>query len=178
MANASVKSRLAHSLTALLAAPIIWSTGWAEPHSKSAPDREALSALIDGESLQANVNLASAKKCESKDPDTLLKCEMNILRSRIASCWNAAGFMGAPEPEKLFVIIDFNLNLDGTFSSPPEVVNDEQIELSEDPFWILARQAALDAVTNCEPYDFFSAETYESWKEIRLNFNPVQMAGR
>ncbi len=86
--------------------------------------------------------------------------------------------MGATDPEKLVVVIDFDLNLDGTFSSPPQVVNDEQIELSEDPFWALARQAALDAVMNCEPYDFFSAKTYESWKEIRLNFSPAEMGGR
>ena len=136
--------------------------------------RDALEVKADGPEGSAR----PITQCNSDDSDTLLKCEMNILRTKLAGCWNPAGLIGAPEPQKLVVVVEFDLSLDGSFASPPHVVNDAQIELSGDPYWKLARQAALDAVRSCEPYDFFSAATYESWKEIRINFNPTDMVGR
>ncbi len=165
-------------LAALLVCLLTPATAWAEEHGPNKPDLDALYVAFSENGIERIGATGSAAKCDSEDADTLLKCEMNILRRKIGSCWNAGTIIGAPEPEKLVVVIDFDLNPDGMFSSPPRVVNDEQIELSEDPFWILARQAALDAVTNCEPYDFFSEKTYDMWKEISLTFDPSAMYGR
>lgn len=100
------------------------------------------------------------------------------MRAAIQRCWNAGTIIGAPEPEKLIVIIDFELNRDGTLSSSPRVANELQINLSGNQFWRVAQREALSAVVKCAPYSFLPVERYDNWKEFRLNFNPADMVGR
>ena len=100
------------------------------------------------------------------------------MRAAIARCWNASTIIGAPEPEKLLVVIDFELNRDGTLASQPRVVNELQINLSGNQFWRVARREAASAVVKCAPYDFLPQERYETWKEFRFNFDPSLMVGR
>ncbi|WP_375205214.1 hypothetical protein [Hyphococcus sp.] len=110
--------------------------------------------------------------------DRLTASDEAKMRAAIQRCWNAGTIIGAPEPEKLIVVIDFELNRDGTLASSPRVVNELQINLSGNQFWRVAQREALSAVSKCAPYDFLPVERYESWKEFRLNFNPAEMVGR
>jgi hypothetical protein len=93
-------------------------------------------------------------------------------------CWNSGTIIGAPEPEKLVVVIEFELNRDGSLASQPRVANALQISMSPNRFWKIAEREALSAVIKCAPYDFLPVERYESWKEFRFNFNPADMVGR
>jgi len=110
--------------------------------------------------------------------DRLTASDEAKMRAAVQRCWNAGTIIGAPEPEKLVVVIDFELNRDGTLSSQPRVANELQINLSGNQFWRVAQREALSAVMKCAPYDFLPVERYESWKEFRFNFDPSQMVGR
>ena len=100
------------------------------------------------------------------------------MRAAVERCWNAATIIGAPEPEKLVVQIDFELNRDGSLVSAPRVANSLQINLSGNRFWKVAEREAISAVVKCAPYDFLSPDRYDTWKEFTLNFDPSQMVGR
>lgn len=110
--------------------------------------------------------------------DRLAASDEAKMRAAIQGCWNAGAIIGAPEPEKLQVVIDFELNRDGSLASSPRVANELQINLSGNQFWRVAQREAVSAVVKCAPYDFLPLERYESWKEFRLNFDPSQMVGR
>ena len=96
--------------------------------------------------------------------------EEALVRARVNQCWNRLS--GAPEPEKLVVVIEFELNRDGSLLGVPRVMNRAQIRSSGNNFWIAAEQRAVQAVTNCAPYDFLSQDRYDAWREFRFNFRP------
>ncbi|WP_411816475.1 hypothetical protein [Hyphococcus sp. DH-69] len=151
-------------------------------------DLDALSQLIDKERQNENKPKPSAPSQTTETAeraraaigagDRLTASDEAKMRAAIARCWNASTIIGAPEPEKLLVVIDFELNRDGTLASQPRVVNDLQINLSGNQFWRVARREAASAVVKCAPYDFLPQERYETWKEFRFNFDPSLMVGR
>ena len=99
------------------------------------------------------------------------------IKSVLSECWNSGAIIGAPEPERLVVVIDFELNRDGSLASSPRVANELQINLSGNRFWKVAQREAVGAVVKCAPYDFLPPDQYETWKEFRFNFNPSEMVG-
>lgn len=151
-------------------------------------DLDALSKLIDKEreTEKAPARNAPSQTTEQADKarpaigagDRLTASDEAKMRAAMAQCWNAGAIIGAPEPEKLLVVIDFELNRDGTLASPPRVVNELQINLSGNQFWRVAQREAVSAVMKCAPYDFLPVERYETWKEFRFNFDPSLMVGR
>jgi len=109
--------------------------------------------------------------------DRLAASEIDKMRAAVSRCWNASAIIGAPEPEKLIVELDIDLNRDGTLTGAPRVVNALQINLSGNRFWKVAEQNAVRAVQACQPYDFFDPSRYNEWKAFTLNFDPSIMAG-
>lgn len=150
-------------------------------------DFDALSQLIDKEKKneQSKNSQAPSETVETADRaraavgagDRLAASDEAKLKAAMAECWNASAIIGAPEPEKLLVVIEFELNRNGTLASPPRVVNELQINLSGNQFWRVAQREALSAVNKCAPYDFLPVERYDSWKAFRFNFDPSQMVG-
>ncbi len=152
-------------------------------------DLDALSQLIDKERekeqprTQSQTPSQTTEQADKARPavgagDRLTASDEAKMRAAVQRCWNAGTIIGAPEPEKLLVVIDFELNRDGSLSSPPRVVNELQINLSGNQFWRVAQREAVSAVMKCAPYDFLPVERYDTWKEFRFNFDPSQMVGR
>lgn len=148
-------------------------------------DLDALSALVDKSrkaEAASETDSEAALEADTARPaigagDRLTASEIDKMRAAVSRCWNASAFIGAPEPEKLVVLLDFELNRDGTLRSPPRVANAVEINLSGNRFWKVAEQTAVRAVIACQPYDFLNQATYETWKEFQLNFDPGVMAG-
>ncbi len=152
-------------------------------------DFDALSKLVDlekeNEQSEIPVETPSETVLESDTArpaigagDRLTASDEAKMRAAVERCWNAATIIGAPEPEKLVVQIDFELNRDGSLVSAPRVANSLQINLSGNRFWKVAEREAISAVVKCAPYDFLSPDRYDTWKEFTLNFDPSQMVGR
>ncbi|HQF32006.1 MAG TPA: cell envelope biogenesis protein TolA, partial [Hyphomicrobiales bacterium] len=95
--------------------------------------------------------------------------ELDALRGQIARCWNPP--VGAVGAEDLVVEIQMQLAEDGSLTGAPAVVNS-----SSNPFFRAAADAALRAVRRCAPYTLPAAK-YETWKDVKVNFDPRQMMG-
>ncbi|MCF6292348.1 MAG: hypothetical protein L3J04_03030 [Robiginitomaculum sp.] len=106
--------------------------------------------------------------------DALSVDEVDLLRSQMYGCWRAP--LDAPNPEKLVVRVKLRLNVDGSLQGAPEVLNQNRINSSNDPFWRAASSSAHRAVIRCQPYSL-PAEKYASWQEIILTFNAAEMMG-
>ena len=152
-------------------------------------DFDALSQLINKE--KENEAAATPRDAPSEVTETAeraraavgagdrLSASMNAkMQAAIGACWNSGVIIGAPEPEKLVVSLEFELNRDGTLASQPRVANATQINLSGNRFWKVAEREAISAVVKCAPYDFLPLEQFETWKDMRLNFDPSLMVGR
>lgn len=148
-------------------------------------DLDALSALIDKSRKSEAASEADADATLEADVarpaigagDRLTASEIDKMRAAVSRCWNASAIIGAPNPERLIVEIDIDLNRDGTLAGTPRVVNALEINLSGNRFWKVAEQNAIRAVQACQPYDFFDPSRYQEWKAFTLNFDPSIMAG-
>ncbi len=161
-----------------------------KPQEKPKPkpqdlDLDALSALVDkSRKSEPAAQDDSAAALEAERPraaigagDRLTASDIDKMRAAVSRCWNASAIIGAPEPEKLVVEIDIDLNRDGTLAGAPRVVNSLEINLSGNRFWKVAEQNAVRAVQLCQPYNFFDQARYQDWKAFTLNFDPSIMAG-
>lgn len=149
-------------------------------------DLDALEALIDKSRKSdpqtaddpGDTDVIADKARESVGAgDRLTASDIDKMRAAVSRCWNASAIIGAPEPEKLIVELDIDLNRDGSLAGPPKVVNSLEINLSGNRFWKVAEQNAVRAVQACQPYDFFDQARYQEWKAFTLNFDPSIMAG-
>lgn len=148
-------------------------------------DLDALEALVDksrkskpASEADSEASLeADTARAAIGDGDRLTASEIDKMRAAVSRCWNASAIIGAPQPEKLVVEIDIDLNRDGSLAGAPRVVNALEINLSGNRFWKVAEQNAIRAVQACAPYDFFDPSRYQDWKAFTLNFDPSLMAG-
>jgi len=97
--------------------------------------------------------------------------ETDAIASRLRQCWNFdAGTLGIKE---MIVEIRAYLNQDGT-------VRDVKIldtsRYNADSHFRAVAESARRAVYNCQPYSIFAekyADHYDSWKTMKLRFNPL-----
>ncbi len=137
------------------------------PDKDKAAPREVPSEVPTSDRNQQRVGLG----------DKLTASEITKIRAKMRLCWNTQAFIGAPEPEKLIVEVEFKLNRDGSLLGQPNILNRGQIQSSGNPFWVVAQRNAVTAVLDCAPYDFLPDDRYDVWQEVKLTFNPAQMAG-
>jgi hypothetical protein len=91
--------------------------------------------------------------------------EVSALRTRIMSLWNVNS--GAEHPEELRVVIRIRLNPDRRLAGPPQVVSS-----GSSLRYQAAVRSAVRAVQQGEPYTMLRDETYETWKEMEIDFDP------
>ncbi|MEM9897900.1 MAG: hypothetical protein AAF742_00815 [Pseudomonadota bacterium] len=149
-------------------------------------DLDRLSALVDkakkDEQKKRTEGEGTPIKSDKKRAavgagDRLAASDMMKVRTALNACWQTGSFIGAPEAEKLVVVVEVQLNPDGRLSKPPRVKNTVEINLSGNRFWKVAEREALNAVRRCEPLDFLPADRYDAWKEFEFTFNPAEAIG-
>lgn len=147
-------------------------------------DFDRLAALVDKERKNQQPKDPAEAAVEGERPqekvgpgDRLTASDIAKMQAAVSRCWQTQALIGAPEPEKLLVQLEIDLNRDGTLVGQPRVLNALQISVSGNQFWKVAEQVAIRAVITCQPYDFLSADRYAVWKEMQLNFDPRVMAG-
>ena len=95
--------------------------------------------------------------------------ELDALRARLAQCWSPP--IGWTDPEEVRVVLMLSLNPDGSVSGDPQV-----LERPDGRYEQAAPESALRAVRRCAPYTL-PPEKYESWKQVRITFDPTEMGG-
>jgi outer membrane biosynthesis protein TonB len=104
----------------------------------------------------------------------LTMSEIDAIRLQIQKCWSVPA--GARDAENLVVRIEFRLNPDGSLRGEPVILDRERMERPGQEFFRAAAESARRAVLQCTPLTL-PPEKYESWKDIKLNFDPRDMLG-
>jgi hypothetical protein len=97
-----------------------------------------------------------------------------LVRTHLARCWRSP--VDLPEPERLVVVVEFDLNRNGTLNGQPRVTSPRNYTF--DAPMRVAAESALRAVRACDPYPFpddpIVGEHYEIWRTNSYRFAPRQ----
>lgn len=95
-----------------------------------------------------------------------------LARAHLRRCWRMP--IDLPDPDRLVVTIEFEINRNGTLNGQPRVTSPRNYTF--DPAMRTAVEAALRAVRVCDPYPFpddpVVGEHYEIWRETEFTFRP------
>jgi len=99
----------------------------------------------------------------------------DALLAQMRECWNPP--VGAPNPEQLIVQVRVFLTQNGSLAQPPLLEPQTRAAAAANPYMRTAAEAALRAVSVCEPYKQLPVDKYDAWREIVMTFDPSRMAG-
>jgi hypothetical protein len=95
-----------------------------------------------------------------------------LARAHLRRCWRMP--VDLPDPERLVVTVQFDINRNGTLNGQPRVTSPRNYTF--DPAMRTAVEAAVRAVRVCDPYPFpddpVVGEHYEIWRETEFTFRP------
>ena len=147
-----------------------------EFEKKEIVDTNQIAALID----KAKEDEAVKKKKSDKITQSSKKnsfatgltlSEEDALRVQIFGCWSVP--LGLPYDQDLLVRIKLQLKKDGTIMKS-EILDHERMNRPGQKFYKVLAESALRAVRLCQPLKV-PPTGYEKWKNLQLNFNPVEM---
>ena len=95
----------------------------------------------------------------------------DALRAQIFGCWSVP--LGLPYDKDLLVRIKLNLKKDGTILKS-EILDHQRMNKPGQNFYKVLAESALRAVRLCQPLKV-PPTGYDKWKELQLNFNPMEM---
>ncbi|MFM7084567.1 MAG: cell envelope integrity protein TolA, partial [Hyphomicrobium sp.] len=151
---------------------------------KKAEVSDRLAALLDKDPTKRGAPEAGSETVEPTDKkgptagsekgnDTVLSLReqdllRGMLRTQIARCWRLPGGGGGTETP--IVTLRWRMRPDGTVDGDPQVEKP-----ASGPLASLATEAAIRAVTGCQPYDLPQDLYANGWQEIIWEFDPSQM---
>lgn len=95
-------------------------------------------------------------------------------RAHLRRCWRMPADL--PDPDRLVVTVEFELNRNDTLNGQPRVTSPRNYTF--DPHMRTAAEYALRAVRQCDPYPYpddpVLAEHYQLWRETTVVFDPSQ----
>ena len=146
----------------------------AEQPPKKQPDTfnpDKIAALLDKDKTAAQPEPArpSLGGTTSAIDAQMTATELDALRARLAQCWSPP--IGWTDPAEVRVSLLLSLNPDGSVSGKPQV-----LEAPSGRYEQTAPESALRAVRRCAPYTL-PPEKYDSWKEVKITFDPTEMGG-
>jgi colicin import membrane protein len=98
----------------------------------------------------------------------LSQSEIDALRARLMQLWNPPA--GIRNQEELVVRVRMQLGRDGKLIGNPQVLNSGSGFTFQS-----ARDSAVRAIFRGQPFDMLRAETYETWKDVEVTFDPRDM---
>jgi tetratricopeptide (TPR) repeat protein len=98
----------------------------------------------------------------------LSQSELDAIRTRLASLWNVQ--RSVEHPEELRVTVRVRLSPDRRLAEPPLVISK-----IDSPRTKVAADAAVRAVVQSQPFTMLRDETYERWKYMDIEFDPLAM---
>jgi colicin import membrane protein len=137
-------------------------------------DADKIAALLDKRDPQRNaatgaeLNSAPTLGTATGNAARLSQSEIDALRSRLMALWNPP--VGIQNPEEFVIRIRIRLDRDGKLSAPPQVLSSGSGMLFNS-----ARDSAVRAVFQGQPFDMLKPEHYETWKDIEVTFDPRDM---
>ena len=147
-----------------------------EFEKKEVINTNQIAALIDkAKEIESTKKKESSKITQSTQNNSfasgLSLSEEDALRAQIFGCWSVP--LGLPYDENLLVRIKLELKKDGTILKS-EILDHERMNRPGQKFYKVLAESALRAVRLCQPLKV-PLRGYEKWKDLQLNFNPVEM---
>ena len=147
-----------------------------EFEKKEVINTNQIAALIDkAKEIESTKKKESSKITQSTQKNSfasgLSLSEEDALRAQIFGCWSVP--LGLPYDENLLVRIKLELKKDGTILKS-EILDHERMNRPGQKFYKVLAESALRAVRLCQPLKV-PLRGYEKWKDLQLNFNPVEM---
>jgi outer membrane biosynthesis protein TonB len=148
------------------------------PPKKDQPkfDPRQVEALLDkrtpqrvaatGDVINNNVGIGAPNASSNQ----LTLSELDAFRSHLRNCWNPPA--GAPSTKRIVVPITIKLKTDRFLAKDPIVEM-----AASDPYSLAMIESAVRAIIKCQPYKMFTLPKYEIWKELSIDFDPVEMFG-
>ncbi len=135
---------------------------------ETAPEKNQQRVL---QSESNNYVFAENSRAGSGEGTAMTVNEMDALQSAMYKCWRMPA--DAKNPEKLIVRLSVKILPDG-YVQDVKIIDSARQRRNDpgNPFWDVAEQRAVRAVSQCGPYDFLPAEKYSQWKDMTLNFRP------
>ena len=147
-----------------------------EFEKKEIIDTNQIAALIDkAKKVEAVEEKKRDKITQSSQKNSfasgLTLSEEDALRAQIFGCWSIP--LGLPYDENLLVRIKLELKKDGTIMKS-EILDHERMNRPGQKFYKVLAESALRAVRLCQPLKV-PPTGYDKWKDLQLNFNPMEM---
>lgn len=99
-----------------------------------------------------------------------------LIQAHMRRCWRMP--IDLPDPDRLVVVVEFEINRNGTLNGQPRVTSPRQGSYSFDAPMRTAVEAAVRAVRACDPYplpdDPVVGEHYDIWRTQVYTFRPLQ----
>jgi colicin import membrane protein len=146
------------------------------PPQKQQPkfDADKIAALLDQRAPQRNaatgetLNSVPTLGAATGNAARLSQSEIDALRARLMSLWNPP--VGIQNPEEFVIRIRVQLGKDGKLTAPPVVLSSGTGVLYNS-----ARDSAVRAVFQGQPFTMLKPDHYETWKDIEVTFDPRDM---
>ncbi len=107
-----------------------------------------------------------ADASETDNPDLpMTASELDALRQKINTCWNAGDLAGSVDADKMFADMSFSLAQDGSVVGTPSID-----KLGGGSSRLLAERARA-AILQCGPYNFLPADKYSTWEDVTVTFS-------
>lgn len=120
--------------------------------------------VLTGEAEQARINQNG-----TNDRDEMTVSPTDYIRAKMEPCWHID--KGAKDYQGLRVEVALDLNENGEISTL-NIRNGAQIIASGSHAWRAARENVIAALNECAPYEGLRAQKYETWQNMKLNFQP------
>lgn len=130
---------------------------------KRDPQRHAAT----GETLNRTASLGAP----GADAPELSQSELDALRARLIQLWNPP--IGIRNAGDMIIRVRVLLRPDGTLAGPPSVITSGRGAMYES-----ARDSAIRAIFRGQPFNMLKPQTYETWKDIEVTFDPRDMLFR
>ena len=147
-----------------------------EFEKKQIVDTNQIAALIDKAKEEAAVEQKKTDKITQSSQKNsfatgLTLSQEDALRAQIFGCWSVP--LGLPYDEDLLVRIKLQLKKDGTIMKS-EILDHQRMNRPGQKFYKVLAESALRAVRLCQPLKV-PPTGYDKWKDLQLNFNPIEM---
>jgi hypothetical protein len=97
-----------------------------------------------------------------------------LIRAHMRRCWRSP--IDLPDPDRLVVVVEFEINRNGTLNGQPRVTSPRAGSYTFDPAMRTAVDNAVRAVRTCDPYplpdDPVVGEHYDIWRTQVYTFRP------
>lgn len=137
-------------------------------------DASKVAALLDKRDPQRQaaagdvMNASASLGAPSANAPELSQSELDALRARLMQLWNPP--IGIQAAGTMVIRIRVILGRDRRLIGPPQVITSGKGNMYES-----ARDSAIRAVFRAQPFDMLRTETFETWRDMEITFDPRDM---